>query len=130
MADDAPLILVVDDEENIRFIVESGLKLAGFNTVDASDGREALAAVAKHRPHLIVLDVMMPHLDGFEVLRRLRDSGDRTPVILLTARDATEDRVKGLTSGGDDYLVKPFAVAELVARVELRLQQAGRAQQQ
>lgn len=130
MNDKAPLVLVVDDEENIRFLVESGLKLAGLDTVAAADGRQALAAVAEHRPQLIVLDVMMPELDGFEVLRRLRDSGDRTPVIFLTARDATEDRVKGLTAGGDDYVVKPFAVAELVARVELRLQQAGQARQQ
>lgn len=130
MADQAPLILVVDDEENIRFLVESGLQLAGLDTVAAADGRAALAAVAEHRPQLIVLDVMMPELDGFEVLRRLRDGGDRTPVIFLTARDATEDRVKGLTSGADDYLVKPFAIAELVARVELRLQQTGQARQQ
>lgn len=130
MTDQTPLILVVDDEENIRFLVESGLKLAGLDTVAARDGREALTAITEHRPHLIVLDVMMPELDGFEVLRRLRDRGDRTPVIFLTARDATEDRVKGLTSGGDDYVVKPFAIAELVARVELRLQQAGQARQQ
>lgn len=125
MTDTQPLVLVVDDEENIRFLVESGLHLAGLTTVTASDGREALAAVATHRPQLIVLDVMMPELDGFEVLKRLRESGDRTPVIFLSARDATEDRVKGLTVGGDDYMVKPFAIAELVARVKLRLAQAG-----
>jgi two-component system OmpR family response regulator len=125
-----PLVLVVDDEENLRFLVETGLNLAGLETVSASDGRQALTAVAEHRPDLIVLDVMMPQFDGFEVVRRLRDGGDRTPVIFLTARDATEDRVRGLTEGGDDYMVKPFAVAELVARVELRLQQSGRARQQ
>lgn len=130
MSDSAPLVLVVDDEENIRFLVETGLKLAGIDTVGASDGREALAAVAEHRPQLLVLDVMMPELDGFDVLRRLRDAGDRTPVIFLTARDSTEDRVKGLTEGGDDYMVKPFAVAELVARVQLRLQQSGQVRQQ
>lgn len=118
-----PLVLVVDDEENIRFLVESGLQLAGFATVAAADGREGLAAVAKHRPDLIVLDVMMPDLDGFAVLSRLRDAGDRTPVIFLTARDSTDDRVAGLTSGADDYVVKPFAIAELVARVQLRLDQ-------
>ena len=77
------------------------------------------------RPDLIVLDVMMPELDGFEVARRVRDSGSRVPIIFLTARDAVDDRVRGLTEGGDDYVVKPFAVAELVARVELRLRQAG-----
>ena len=121
----APLVLVVDDEENIRFLVETGIGLAGLETVSAGDGRQALAAVAEHRPQLIVLDAMMPELDGFEVLRRLRDSGDQTPVIFLTARDSTEDRVRGLTEGGDDYIVKPFAVAELVARVQLRLKQHG-----
>lgn len=121
MSTDTPLVLVVDDEENIRFLVESGLSLAGIATISASDGRKALTAIAEHRPHLIVLDVMMPELDGFTVLRRLRESGDKTPVIFLTARDATEDRVLGLTSGGDDYMIKPFAIAELVARVQLRL---------
>lgn len=121
MNERAPLVLVVDDEENIRFLVESALSLADINTVSAADGRAALDAIAAERPDLIVLDVMMPQLDGFEVVRRLRDSGDRTPVIFLTARDATDDRVKGLSEGGDDYMVKPFAVAELVARVKLRL---------
>ncbi len=127
MTDAPPLILVVDDEENIRFLLESGLSLAGLETVSATNGREALAIVAERRPQVVVLDVMMPELDGFEVLRRLRESGDRTPVIFLTARDATEDRVKGLTRGGDDYMVKPFAIAELVARVQLRLSQSGHA---
>ena len=122
MTDDAPLVLVVDDEENIRFLVESGLELAGFRTIAAANGREALALITAERPGLVVLDVMMPELDGFEVLRRMREGGDRTPVVFLTARDATEDRVRGLTSGGDDYVVKPFAIAELVARVQLRLQ--------
>lgn len=123
----SPLVLVVDDEENIRYLVESGLQLAGLDTVSAADGRAALAAVTEHRPDLIVLDVMMPELDGFEMLRRLRDAGNRTPVIFLTARDATDDRVRGLTTGGDDYVVKPFAIAELVARVQLRLADSGTA---
>ena len=122
MAAEPPLVLVVDDEENIRYLVESGLQLAGIDTVAAEDGRAALAAVTARRPDLIVLDVMMPELDGFETLRRLRDAGNRTPVIFLTARDSTDDRVHGLTTGGDDYMVKPFAIAELVARVQLRLQ--------
>lgn len=121
MHDRAPLVLVVDDEENIRFLVESALELAGIASVSAADGRSALSAVTAERPDLIVLDVMMPELDGFEVVRRLRDTGNRTPVIFLTARDATDDRVRGLSEGGDDYMVKPFAVAELVARVKLRL---------
>ena len=122
-----PKVLVVDDEENIRFLVESALQLAGMETAGADDGRAGLKMAADCRPDLIVLDVMMPELDGFEVLQRLRDSGSRTPVIFLTARDSTDDRVRGLTAGGDDYMVKPFAVAELVARVQLRLQQAGHA---
>ncbi len=121
MSDRPPLVLVADDEENIRYLVESGLQLAGIDTVSAFDGRSALAVVSEQRPDLIVLDVMMPGLDGFETLRRLRDSGNRTPVIFLTARDSTDDRVKGLTGGGADYVVKPFAIAELVARVRLRL---------
>ncbi|MDJ0767556.1 MAG: response regulator transcription factor [Ilumatobacter sp.] len=125
MSEQQPLVLVVDDEENIRFLVESGLQLAGLDSVAVADGRAAIAAVAEHRPDLILLDVMMPELDGFEVLRRLRDAGDRTPVIFLTARDATDDRVAGLTSGADDYVVKPFAIAELVARVRLRLEDRG-----
>ena len=86
-----------------------------------ADGRDALARPRPTRPDLIVLDVMLPDLDGFEVCRRLRAEGDRTPVLFLTARDATEDKVRGLTLGGDDYLVKPFSLEELVARV------AGRA---
>ena len=122
MTERAPKVLVVDDEENIRFLVESALQLAGMETVGAADGRAGLKLAAECRPDLIVLDVMMPELDGFEVLSRLRDSGSQTPVIFLTARDSTDDRVRGLTDGGDDYMVKPFAVAELVARVQLRLQ--------
>ena len=130
MTERAPKVLVVDDEENIRFLVEAALQLAGMSTAGAEDGRSGLTLVSEFRPDLIVLDVMMPELDGFEVLQRLRDGGSRTPVIFLTARDSTDDRVRGLTAGGDDYMVKPFAVAELVARVQLRLRQAGRATNQ
>lgn len=121
----APRVLVVDDEENIRFLVGSALQLAGFETVTAATGREALDTVESFPPDVVVLDVMLPDLDGFTVLQRLRNQGARAQVIFLTARDATEDRVRGLTTGGADYQVKPFAVAELVARVRLRLQQAG-----
>ncbi len=130
MTDRRPTVLVVDDEENIRFLVESALQLADIDTIGAADGRAALTLAAEHRPDLVVLDVMMPELDGFGVLERLRDRGSRVPVIFLTARDATEDRVRGLTTGGDDYMVKPFAVAELVARVQLRLREAGRGSDQ
>lgn len=128
MTDRPPLVLVADDEENIRFLVESALGIAGIATISVADGRAAIEAVADERPDLIVLDVMMPELDGFDVVRRLRDGGDRTPVIFLTARDATNDRVRGLSEGGDDYMVKPFAVAELVARVKLRLAHTAEAE--
>ena len=126
----APRVLVVDDEENIRFLVESALQLAGLDTAGADNGWTGLAAVGDFQPDLIVLDVMMPELDGFKMLKRLRDRGSKVPVIFLTARDATEDRVQGLTSGGDDYMIKPFAVAELVARVQLRIRQSGKSHQQ
>jgi len=122
---DTRRILIVDDEENIRYLVGSALELAGFETVFAESGREALDQLEANRPDLVVLDVMLPDMDGFTVLRKLRDAGIATPVIFLTARDAVEDRVRGLTMGGEDYQIKPFAVAELVARVRLRLQQHG-----
>ncbi|MDP2290113.1 MAG: response regulator transcription factor [Actinomycetota bacterium] len=118
-------VLVVDDEENIVFLVESALQLQGYTTCAAHDGRAALAALEEFRPDLVVLDVMLPDVDGFTVLRRMRDNGSQVPVIFLTARDATDDRVHGLTVGGDDYMVKPFAVAELVARVRLSLRRRG-----
>jgi two-component system OmpR family response regulator len=116
-----PRVLVVDDEENIRFLVTSALELAGLETDSSPTGRDALAKTASWRPDAIVLDVMLPDLDGFTVLQRLRDQGFNVPVVFLTARDTTQDRVRGLSDGGDDYLVKPFEVAELVARVQLRL---------
>jgi len=120
-----PRVLVVDDEENIRFLVTSALALAGMDTDTAATGRDALDRVATWRPDAVVLDIMLPDLDGFTVLQRLRDRGHRVPVVFLTARGTTEDRVRGLSDGGDDYLVKPFDVAELVARVKLRLRRAG-----
>ena len=120
-----PRVLVVDDEENISFLVESALQLDGIETTKAADGHQALALVRSFSPHAIVLDVMMPGIDGFEVLRRLRSDGITTPVVFLTARDAVDDRVRGLTGGADDYLVKPFAIAELVARVRVALRHGG-----
>jgi two-component system, OmpR family, response regulator len=111
-------LLVVDDEENLRSMLAAALQHHGYTVTTATDGRDALAAVARERPALILLDVMMPDLDGFEVCRRLRSQGDRTPVLFLTARDTTEDKVRGLTLGGDDYLEKPFSLDELVARAE------------
>ena len=120
-----PRVLVVDDEENISFLVESALQLDGMDTAKAADGWQALSMVKSFNPQAIVLDVMVPSLDGFEVLRRLRSDGVKVPVLFLTARDTVDDRVRGLTSGGDDYIVKPFAIAELVARVRLALRHAG-----
>ncbi len=121
-------VLVVDDEENIRFIVEAALDMAGFEIATAESGAEAMRLAASFSPSVIVLDVMLPDVDGFTLLQRLRDRGCAAPVIFLTARDSTDDRVRGLTSGGADYVVKPFAVAELVARVKLRLPDPGDAE--
>ena len=118
-------VLVVDDEPNITELVAMALKYVGFDVATASSGREALTAVVDFRPDLVVLDVMMPDLDGFEVCRRLRADGIRVPVVYLTARDATEDKVRGLTIGGDDYVTKPFSLEELVARIRAVLRRAG-----
>jgi two-component system OmpR family response regulator len=109
-------VLVVDDEESITDLVGTALRYVGFEVAVASTGRQALATAASIRPELIVLDIMLPDLDGFEVTRRLRADGLRVPVVFLTARDATEDKVAGLTIGGDDYVTKPFSLAEVVAR--------------
>jgi two-component system response regulator MprA len=115
-------ILVVDDEPAVRATLERALRLDGYDVSVASDGAEALA----HPPgyDAIVLDVMMPRVDGLEVCRRLRRAGDRTPILMLTARDGIEDRVLGLDSGADDYLVKPFALREMRARVRALLRRA------
>ncbi len=116
-----PRVLLVDDEENIRYIVKLALEMAGFDVAVAASGDEAIKLVKGFQPQVIVLDVMLGDIDGFLLLRRIRDLGLNAPVVFLTARDGTEDRVRGLTTGGADYVVKPFAVAELVARVKLRL---------
>jgi len=114
-------VVVVDDEENIAFLVASALRLAGMEPAIAASGSEAVRMAREIRPDAMVLDIMLPDYDGFEVLRRLRDRGHTFPVVFLTARGDSRDRVRGLRDGGDDYVVKPFDVAELVARVELRL---------
>jgi len=118
-------VLVVDDEENISFLVSSALKLDGCEVRTADTGRGALDEAARFDPHVVVLDVMLPDLDGFEVMRQLRNGGCEAPVLFLTARRDTADRVRGLTAGGDDYIVKPFALEELVARVQVALRRRG-----
>jgi two-component system OmpR family response regulator len=124
---DKQRILVVDDERSIVDAVGTALRYEGFDVHEAGTGRSALEAAESLRPDLMVLDVMLPDLDGLEVTRRLRRDGVRVPVLFLTARDATEDKVVGLTVGGDDYVTKPFSLAEVVARVRAILRRASAA---
>ena len=114
-------VLVVDDDEEIRASLRRGLAFEGFKVTLAADGEEALHSIRDQRPDLAVLDIMMPGLDGLEVVRRLRLADEQLPVIMLTAPDAVPDRVTGLEAGADDYLVKPFAFSELLARIRVRL---------
>ncbi|HLJ09260.1 MAG TPA: response regulator transcription factor [Acidimicrobiia bacterium] len=118
-------VLVVDDEDSITDLVSTALRYVGFEVAVAANGRQALERAATFRPELVVLDVMLPDLDGFEVVRRLRADGLRVPIVFLTARDATEDKVAGLTIGGDDYVTKPFSLEELVARVRAVLRRTA-----
>jgi two-component system response regulator MprA len=121
-----PRVLVVDDEPAVRTALARALRLEAYDVELAADGREALDRLAGGAPpDAVVLDVAMPHVDGLEVCRRLRDAGDRTPVLMLTARDAVDDRVAGLDAGADDYLVKPFALKELKARLRALLRRTG-----
>ena len=118
-------VLVVDDEPNIADVISMALRYQGFAVETAGDGKAALKSVSDFRPHLIVLDVMLPDMEGFEVARRLGAQRTNVPIIFLTARDATEDKVRGLTLGGDDYVTKPFSLEELVARIRSILRRAG-----
>jgi two-component system OmpR family response regulator len=124
LTEDRARVLVVDDETYITDLVATALRYEGFDVKAVANGREALSAVESFRPQLIVLDVMLPDLDGFEVQRKLVDRGRRVPVLFLTARDATEDKVRGLTIGGDDYVTKPFSLEELIARIRAILRRA------
>src|SRR5471030_2762674 len=122
-------VLVVDDEPNIVDVISMALRFEGFTVESAATGADAIAAVAARRPQLIVLDVMLPDFDGFEVARRLSSAHADVPIIFLTARDSTEDVVRGLTLGGDDYVTKPFSLEELVARIRTILRRAGIAEE-
>ncbi|NVI86561.1 response regulator transcription factor [Actinomadura sp. BRA 177] len=118
-------VLVVDDEANIRDLIEVALRFHGFTTVTAATGEDALRTARRERPDLVLLDVMLPGMDGFEVCRRLRADGDQVPVIFLTARDTPSDTVTGLTLGGDDYVTKPFSIEALIARVRAVLRRVA-----
>ena len=121
-----PRVLVVDDEESITELVSMALRYEGFDVETASSGYGALEQIDSFRPDLILLDVMLPDIDGFSIAERLRRDRRDIPVLFLTARDATEDKIRGLTIGGDDYVTKPFSVAELVARTQAILRRVGK----
>src|SRR5713101_7438527 len=130
LADDVPRqadarLLVVEDEPNILELLSASLRYAGFEVITAAAGGEAVQAAQRHRPDLIVLDVMLPDMDGFDVVRRLRGGGTRIPVVFLTARDSTEDKIRGLTLGGDDYVTKPFSLEEVIARIRAVLRRTS-----
>ena len=118
-------ILVADDDPALRDALRRALRLEGYDVELAADGAEALAALAARAPDLVVLDVAMPNVDGLEVARRVRTEGNRVPILMLTARDAVDDRVAGLDAGADDYVVKPFALEELFARVRALSRRSG-----
>jgi two-component system response regulator MprA len=118
-------VLVVDDEPSVREVLARILKVEGFEVATAADGREAVRSQAAAPADAVLLDVLMPGIDGLEVCRRLRDVGDRTPVLMLTAREGVGDRVAGLEAGADDYLPKPFALDELLARLRALLRRSG-----
>ena len=120
-------VLVVDDEPNLVEVVTMALRFQGFSVESAGTGREALAAVTRFKPHLLVLDVMLPDIEGFDVAARLGAQRAGLPIIFLTARDATEDKIRGLSGGGDDYMTKPFSLEELVARIRTILRRTGQA---
>ncbi len=119
-------LLIADDEQTILDLLAASLRFAGFDVTTAADGRDALSKARKQRPDAMVLDVMMPGLDGFDLVRKLRAEGHEAPVLFLTARDSTEDKVRGLTVGGDDYVTKPFSLEEVIARLEALLRRAGK----
>ncbi|MDA0634291.1 response regulator transcription factor [Nonomuraea sp. MCN248] len=118
-------LLIVEDDPNILELLAASLRFAGFEVSTAKSGADAVAAVQRQRPDLVVLDVMLPDLDGFEIVRRMRSGGLPTPVVFLTAKDETEDKIRGLTIGGDDYVTKPFSLEEVVARIHAVLRRTS-----
>ncbi|GII88363.1 DNA-binding response regulator [Sphaerisporangium siamense] len=118
-------LLIVEDDPNILELLAASLRFAGFDVDTAASGTTAVEAAQRRRPDLIVLDVMLPDMDGFDVVRRLRGGGAHTPVVFLTARDATEDKIRGLTLGGDDYVTKPFSLEEVIARIRAVLRRTA-----
>jgi two-component system response regulator MprA len=122
---DARLVLVAEDDRAVRDSLERALRVAGYRVRSAVDGSEALAHIARERPDVLVVDVMMPKVDGLELCRTLRERGDRTPILILTARREVSDRVAGLDAGADDYMGKPFALEELLARIRALLRSRG-----
>jgi len=123
-ADAKPRVLVVDDDQAVRDSLRRSLEFNGYDVSQAADGAEALAGIAINAPDVVVMDVMMPRLDGLETSKALRKAGNDVPIIVLTARDAVGDRVEGLDAGADDYLTKPFALQELLARLRALLRRA------
>jgi two-component system OmpR family response regulator len=122
---DLKRILVVDDEPNINDLISTSHKFSGFDVRSANNGAEALAIAEEFKPHALVLDVMMPGMSGFQVCEKLRKDGLKLGVLFLTAKDSTDDKVTGLTIGGDDYMIKPFSLEELIARVRAILRRTG-----
>jgi two-component system OmpR family response regulator len=120
-----PRLLVVEDDPNIVELLSASLRFAGFEVTAATNGADAVSTARELTPDLVVLDVMLPDLDGFDVIRRMRETGMRTPVVFLTARDATDDKIRGLTLGGDDYVTKPFSLEELTARIRAVLRRTA-----
>ncbi|QRV02012.1 response regulator transcription factor [Arcanobacterium phocisimile] len=121
-------ILVVDDEPSIRELLSVSLKFAGFSVETAADGHQALRVVQEFSPDLIVLDIMLPDFDGYEVLRRIRERGENVPVLFLTAKDDLQDKLHGLNAGADDYVTKPFSLEEVVTRIQVILRRTNPAE--
>jgi two-component system OmpR family response regulator len=121
-------VLIVDDEPNIRDLLATSLRFAGFDIQTAANGTAAVAAVTESEPDIILLDVMLPDMNGFSVTKKLRSAGIQAPILFLTARDEVEDKITGLTVGGDDYLTKPFSLDEVVARIQAILRRTKSAE--